>query len=753
MQDVIEVQSNGEVFVQSGMNTRMPYEHQKNALACLDKMDVLDSYRTLVVLPTGGGKTYTASLWLLKNAIDQHKKVLWIAHRQMLLEQAAQSFQRFSYHTSMPHRTSYRYRIISGASKHDRTIDIEESDDVIFASKDSIRKNLDCLASWLREENELYLIIDEAHHSTAKTYRCIIEHLGKRIPKLKVIGLTATPFRTAEDEQGLLARIYTDGIHQGEIKRGDIGISYQIGLKELINRQILSKPIFESCYTDTSYGENLGLDRLHSIQHLDILPEDIMKKMIQNAPRNQLIVNTYKKKQKQYGQMILFALNITHAIELASLFNQAGIPCAYIVSGVRDSITGVTISDADNEQKLEDFRQGRLQVLTNVNILTEGVDLPQTKTVFLTRPTVSTSLMTQMIGRALRGKAAGGTDEAYIVSFIDDWNEHIAWVNPESLFCGNNEFKETQEERVESTLRMIAISKVEEFARMLDSSIDTMQLERVPFVKRIPIGMYAFTYLEENDGIDHSYQVMVYDSTRDAYEHMMQELPELFREHCIDNEYLNKEQLQELEQICRDSYFCGEMIPPYEKKDCMSILRYYAQYESVPPFYTFDEIDRSKLDVAKIAQYIREQDMGDRQSAIYINALWENSDQNLLRIFFGKKLYFVKQIDIEREKLSHPDLYEEERRITYGKKSLEDLSLYEIGRIDPAMEKRLRDAAFAASLNEAREYVCACCGRHGYSRAIFQVDHIIPMNKGGKSIPENLQILCRSCNAIKGDKL
>ena len=62
-------------------------------------------------------------------------------------------------------------------------------------------------------------------------------------------------------------------------------------------------------------------------------------------------------------------------------------------------------------------------MLVNVNILTEGVDLPQTKTVFLARPTISTILMTQMVGRALRGEKAGGTKEAYIVSFVDEERE------------------------------------------------------------------------------------------------------------------------------------------------------------------------------------------------------------------------------------------------------------------------------------------------------------------------------------------
>ncbi|KXB57709.1 hypothetical protein HMPREF1866_01326, partial [Lachnoanaerobaculum saburreum] len=155
-------------------------------------------------------------------------------------------------------------------------------------------------------------------------------------------------------------------------------------------------------------------------------------------------------------------------------------------------------------------------------VITEGVDLPKTKTVFLARPTVSSILMTQMVGRALRGTAAGGTSSAYIVSFIDHWNEHIAWVNPESLFAGDNEFQDSDDsERIKRDIQLIAISKIEEFARILDNSVDTLDLERVAFEKRIPIGMYAFNYLEEN-GMDHSYQVMVYDSTQEAYKNLME---------------------------------------------------------------------------------------------------------------------------------------------------------------------------------------------------------------------------------------
>ena len=432
--DSIEVTSFGQVFPKKGTNTRTPYSHQKNAMEALDKMNQESSFSTLVVLPTGGGKTYTASMWLLKNAIDRKKKILWIAHRQMLLDQAAESFQKFAYTEVIPHISSFCFRIVSGASSHDRTSDIRKEDNLLIVSKDSIGRNIDRLDQWLKGEKELYLIVDEAHHSTAKTYRKVIDYVKKKIPNVKLIGLTATPFRTAEAEQGLLAKIYSDGIKNGQVVHGDIGITYQIGLKELINRQILAKPIFESYYTDEAYGDSLGVDAWESIQHLDILPDEVAQQMADSAARNKLIVETYKNNQKQYGQTILFAVNVVHAIQLTALFKKEGIKADYIVSSIKDAVTGVTISREDNERKLEEYREGHLQILINVNILTEGVDLPKTKTVFLARPTVSSILMTQMVGRALRGTAAGGTSSAYIVSFIDHWNEHIAWVNPETLF-------------------------------------------------------------------------------------------------------------------------------------------------------------------------------------------------------------------------------------------------------------------------------------------------------------------------------
>lgn len=754
--EYVESTSSGQILRKKTQSTRIPYEHQIKAMQCLDKINESPSFATMVVLPTGGGKTYTASVWLLKNAIDKKKKVLWIAHRQMLLDQALDSFSNQAYLTNLPHISSFNFRIVSGAERHGRTIDITANDQLVIASKDSIGRNLKCLDNWLANENELYFVIDEAHHSIAKTYRKIIDHIKELVPNLKIIGLTATPFRTSKKEEGLLSKIFTDGVDLKEnyIVYGDLGIAYAINLKELIKRQILSTPIFEHYYTEERYGDDLSVDEWNTIQHFDSIPEKIAQQMVQSKERNNLIVRTYKEKQKEYGQTLVFAVNIAHAIQLKTLFEQAGIKADYIVSSLTISRLLINLTK-ENEKKIQAYRDGKLQVLINVNILTEGVDLPQTQTVFLARPTVSTILMTQMVGRALRGVKAGGTANAYIVSFIDNWNEHIAWVNPESLFEGSNDFFDKDPgKRIKRDMMMISVAKLEEFAKILDDTVDTTKLENVPFLERIPLGMYTFSYTEnssdENQDIDYTCEVMVYNSTEKSYQDFINYLPELFKKYNSNNtDTLPDEILFKMEAECHDKFFKYETIPPYAEEDVLNILKYYDQYSVAPQFYSFDYIDKNRLDITQIAQYIINAKLSRIQEKEYITALWNNNDENILKLFFVNKTIFKRHIDIEIDKILEPP---EGINISYPKIPLINLPLYEIGKIFPQHEQYLRDTAFEKSKNTEGKFQCAHCGLTGDTRKGFEVDHITPMNKGGKSVPENLQILCRSCNRKKSDK-
>ncbi len=235
-----------------------------------------------------------------------------------------------------------------------------------------------------------------------------------------------------------------------------------------------------------------------------------------------------KKHREKYGQTLVFALNVAMAIALNGVFKAYNVNSDYIVSDVKDMVTGVTLSSKENIEKIQRFRDGKLNVLINVNILTEGTDLPKVKTVFLTRPTKSTILMTQMMGRALRGVKAGGTESCYIVSFVDDWQNRIAWVNPERLFIDENaDFDQHKQDRYNMGMRLVAIHKMEEFAKIADGTLDG-RVARLKFIERIPVGFYKFSYLEQTSNDDDEVvncDVLVYDCMQKAYIDLFEWLP------------------------------------------------------------------------------------------------------------------------------------------------------------------------------------------------------------------------------------
>ena len=664
----------GQIEVKAGASDRKPYEHQLEAMRALDLLDREPSFSTMVVLPTGGGKTFTAVNWLLRHAIDRGKKVLWIAHRTMLLDQAADSFAKFAYRAAMPNSDRFfNYRIISGHQSHTKAWTIQNSDQLIIASKDSLRSHLDRLALWLAGESEAYLVVDEAHHATAKTYRRLIEKLMQSVPRLKVIGLTATPFRTLEKEQGLLSQIFKDGVLNGRVVKGDVGIAYQIGLQDLINKLILARPKIEACQTDLTLGDSLGAKEIDQMRRLDRIPEKIASQMIESRSRNKLIVSTYLDNRERFGKTILFALNVAHAVTLQELFARAGVKSGYVVSQLKDEDTGKVRPSSSNDDVIEQYRDGDLEVIINVNILTEGVDLPKTKTVFLTRPTSSSIMMTQMVGRALRGTKAGGTAECYIVTFIDGWDERVAWVNPSSLYASDSVLptqsdpeviERLRREEEEDSVRTISLSMVREFAAILDNAVDTNYIEAIPFIERIPLGMYMFTYTEQGEGdiegADVTCEVMVYSSTKESYERFLDGLEPLTAGRGLDDEdYAPEELIEELAKVAEQAYFHEGTVPPYRFSDIASIIRYYVQFGVAPQFYPFDKIDRSKLDIGAVAKFIIDNDMGPMRQRKYEDSLWDNEDENLMRLLFVNKQNFMHAIDMEKRKLTNPEEFVE----------------------------------------------------------------------------------------------
>lgn len=394
------------------------YSHQQEAMAALDKANEKENFSGIVVIPTGGGKTMTAAYWLMKNAVNNHAKIIWIAHRNLLLEQAYYTLEKCTTPELMPDRENFSMKIVSG--EHEAAASISRNDEVLLVSRQSLQKNANVLDPWLMDySGTVYCVIDECHHSAARTYQKIYGYLTGICRNLKVIGLTATPFRTIEEETGILQKIFYDDI------------IYKTDLKVLIKKGILAYPKLVEVQTRESFGANLPDEIVRQINNTDNMPELFAKEIADNVQRNRLIVKTYCENREEYGKCIVFAVNRLQAMSLSKLFEQHGIKAETIISEGQN--TQLILKNKDNARKIESFKYGNLNVLINVLILTEGADFPKAHTVFLTRPTTSRVLMTQMVGRALRGPNAGGTKDAYIVSFIDDWQCKIAWESPSEL--------------------------------------------------------------------------------------------------------------------------------------------------------------------------------------------------------------------------------------------------------------------------------------------------------------------------------
>ena len=269
--------------------------------------------------------------------------------------------------------------------------------------------------------------------------------------------------------------------------------------------------------------------------------------------------------------------------------------------------------------------------------------------------------------------------------------------------------------------------------------------------------MYTFKYDEKNDNpvednVDKTYQILVYDSTKEAYENMLYEIEELFKLYDITEEYLSDEQLEILEKKCQDTYFLGEMVPPYSSEDIIALLKFYAQKEAKPLFREFNLENNDALDIVKVAQEIIDKDMKRSQINDYIKSVW-NSDKYLFKEFFDNRIKFFKDhLYVELDKLENPEDYVQVPHSKPVKGDILKLSLNEIRKIDKEYEKELRDSAFEKSLDKNGFYVCQKCHKKSKSRVGFEVDHKKALNKGGLRVPDNLQILCSSCNNKKSDK-
>lgn len=678
-----ELNFSGKIIISKNNSNRKLYKHQKEAVKALNKTSKNNSYKGLLVIPTGGGKTFTSVYWVMNQMINNNKKVLWLAHRHELLNQTIETvWTKASYKDIVPNKESFTYRIISGM--HDRPVNIDLNDDFIVASKDSLNRGSEYLEKWIKvNKNNICIVVDEAHHAIAKIYRNIINLVEKHSDEwIRVIGLTATPTRTAEKEQGLLKKVFNDGI------------CYSVDLNTLITEGILARPVFLERETCIGIKKELSTKELEFIKRSGSLPEEIAKEITLNKERNNLIVSEYTKNKDKYGKTLIFAINIDHAIALNALFKEKGIKSEFVVSSLKDINTKATISNEENALKIKDFRGGKLDVLINVNILTEGTDIPNVQTVFLTRQTTSSILLNQMIGRGLRGVNAGGTDKAYIVSFIDEWKYKINWVSPRTLpVYGEFEVLDEKTERKLYEQKLIDIKLIENFAVKMDKTLAKKDLDE-NFNEVEALGAYIFTIFDEENDEEKNCKVIVFDHLKYAYEEFIDSIRYVFSKFNIEeNSYDDK--LDELLSYVKSRYFSGyDLSIGFSEEEIKDILYYFNMTGSEPEYIDIE----------------------------------------------------VKKVVAKTEFIDNPI-------VIADKFKYEDLSMSQIRELNINYWRELRDKVFEKYKDEDGYYFSATNEYRSVSRVYFQIDHIIPISKGGKTVLDNLQLLTRWENANKGDKM
>lgn len=349
--------------------------------------------RALLCLPTGGGKTRTALHLLLTRYIAEGRTVLWVTHRVDLLDQVHEEVRESVWQISK-RRSHVRVSHVYGGAA-------DTSGDFILASSMALVRNESVLAALKRDRNLSIVVYDEAHRLVAKGTWAAIQRLlqGDRA----LLALTATPYRKDPRETEQLERAVGKP-------------AYYRSFGDLLQAGFLARPVFLRQRVRSTESMRLSETDARETKRTGDYAPSVLAALARHRQRDQEIVSHWCTQQKQYGKTIAFACDIEHAEQLAGAFRRHGVSSEALHSGH---------SPERRQRTLADFRAGSTRVLVNVGILTEGTNVPDTRTVLLARPTLSRSLYMQMIGRGARGpNVVQGKTVFYVIDCVDNFQQH-----------------------------------------------------------------------------------------------------------------------------------------------------------------------------------------------------------------------------------------------------------------------------------------------------------------------------------------
>jgi DNA repair protein RadD len=326
--------------------------YQKAGVDALRQCYAIGKKAPLYVLPTGGGKTFVFT-YIAKNITSRGRRACILVHRAELLKQASKSLKEMGVdHGIIAPGWSYR------------------GESIAVASVQTLARRIKTATA--QELERIYkfdlIIVDEAHHAVAGTWRKILEFFSIS----KWLGVTATPCRS--DGSGL-------GVHAGgcfdDMVRGP-------SVKELIEMGFLCRPIVYAPPT------KVDLSKVHirrgDYDHKELAAELDKPTITGNAVAHYARLCPFK-------PAVVFCVSVEHAKHVAMEFRMAGFT-AYSLDG--------TASDSERSGILDGLARGEIHVVTSCDLISEGTDIPAVQAAILLRPTKSEGLYLQQVGRALR---------------------------------------------------------------------------------------------------------------------------------------------------------------------------------------------------------------------------------------------------------------------------------------------------------------------------------------------------------------
>ena len=418
-------------FVKSPISDEIvPNSMQQEAMTALAELRAKDEKRALLIAATGTGKTYL-SIFDVKQF--QPKKVLYVAHRDMILYKAEESFRNL-----LP---NIKTGFLDGSQK-----DINA--DYLFASIFTLAK--DETLKMFSKDNFDYIIIDEVHHAGAGSYQKVINYFE---PKF-LLGLTATPERT-------------DGFDIFELFHNNI--PYEIRLQKALEEDLLC-PFHYYGLSDLTINDEIIDDK----SDFSKLVSSERIKHIEKA------IKLYKSNDYAVKGLI-FCSRVEEAKELSKKLNEDGFFATYLTGEHSDSEREATIkrleSDTDN-----------LQYIISVDIFNEGVDIPCVNQVVMLRPTQSAIIFVQQLGRGLRKD--NSKKYVSVIDFIGNYENNF--FIPIALYGDNSYNKDNLRKAISegssvipgtSTIQINEIAKQKIFDSINQTSFKQLKILKDEYTK------------------------------------------------------------------------------------------------------------------------------------------------------------------------------------------------------------------------------------------------------------------------------